>query len=164
MVNVEKYENTILFLAATQEDDAVHGSQKLASLLYYADFDRFEYKESMVSITGDTYRNRRMGPAPEAYLDIAKGMAERGLLAIAEEDKHTESRPAVVYKVLREPDMSVFDEGDRVILERVRRTYSRLSGAQLEALSRREAPWAGASLGESIPYEAAFYRGTNFDS
>ena len=42
MINAKKYENTILFLAKTQEDGAVHGRKKLAKLLYYADFDRFE--------------------------------------------------------------------------------------------------------------------------
>lgn len=50
-INERKYENVILYLIANMRDGMIHGKKKLAKLLYYVDFDRFEYKESMETIT-----------------------------------------------------------------------------------------------------------------
>lgn len=60
-INEQKYENVILYLIANMRDGMIHGKKKLAKLLYYVDFDRFEYKESMETITGDSYKHRPMG-------------------------------------------------------------------------------------------------------
>ena len=46
-INKSKYENTILYLISHMSDHKIHGKKKLAKLLYYVDFDRFEYNESM---------------------------------------------------------------------------------------------------------------------
>jgi len=37
-----------------------------------------------------------------------------------------------------------------------------LNGTQLEELSHAEAPYIGTELRSEIPYELAFYRGTDF--
>jgi len=65
----DKYENTILYLC-----DAVGGSlrgkKKLAKLLYYVDFDRYEYNESEKSVTGDVYKAWKMGPVPQHFSKV----------------------------------------------------------------------------------------------
>src|SRR3989344_2788337 len=40
--------------------------------------------------------------------------------------------------------------------------YGHLNGKQLEELSHAEAPYIGTELRKEIPYELAFYRGTDF--
>ena len=53
--DIEKYKNAILYLCSKSSDSAIHGKKKLAKLLYFADFDRFEYEESMQTVTGDSH-------------------------------------------------------------------------------------------------------------
>ena len=47
-IDEQKYENVILYLIANMRDGMIHGKKKLAKLLYYVDFDRFEYQLSYV--------------------------------------------------------------------------------------------------------------------
>lgn len=163
MLNTAKYENAILYFAEHQSDKTIHGRKKLAKLLYYADFDRFEYKQSMRTITGDTYENYPMGPVPNAYREVADSMAERGLLTITTKSEYAGKNATTLYRARVAPDLTVFDTDDRNILERVCTKYAGLNGTQLEILTHREAPWAGTALRETIPFEMAFYRGTNFN-
>src|SRR3989344_2830279 len=48
------------------------------------------------------------------------------------------------------------------MLSRIVTKYGRLNGKQLEELSHAEAPYVGTELRKEIPYELAFYRGTDF--
>ena len=50
----QKYANAILFLCQ-QLGGSITGKKKLFKLLYYIDFDNYEYRESMQSITGNDY-------------------------------------------------------------------------------------------------------------
>lgn len=71
-------------------------------------------------------------------------------------------RPTTVYSSDVKPDMSVFDEDDKRILERVIRHYGASSGRDLELRSHGEAPWRAVGEKEDIPFELAFYRETDF--
>ena len=48
------------------------------------------------------------------------------------------------------------------MLDRIAIKYGQLNGKQLEELSHAEAPFIGTELKKEIPYELAFYRGTDF--
>ncbi len=50
------------------------------------------------------------------------------------------------------------------MLERIVKKYGGLSGKQLEELSHGEAPYVASGLNEVIPYELAYYRGTEFEA
>ena len=63
---------------------------------------------------------------------------------------------------MAEPDLPVFDDEERSMLDRVVLKYGHLTGKQLEELSYAEAPYAGTKLREEIPYELTYYRGTDF--
>ena len=49
------------------------------------------------------------------------------------------------------------------MLDRITVKYGHLNGKQLEELSHAEAPYIGTELKKEIPYELAFYRGTDFN-
>ena len=68
-----------------------------------------------------------------------------------------------VYRCVAEPDISVFDEEEIKMLDRVITKYGHLTGKQLEELSHAEAPYIGTELRKEIPYELSFYRGTDFN-
>ena len=57
---------------------------------------------------------------------------------------------------------TAFDGEEKKMLDRVIMRYGHLNGKQLEELSHAEAPYIGTELRKDIPYELAFYRGTDF--
>jgi uncharacterized phage-associated protein len=157
----DRYENAILYLCDAL-GGSLRGKKKLAKLLYYADFDRYEYKESERSITGDTYKAWRMGPVPQHFADIIEGMQSEGLLATEEREETPGYLPTSIYVAKKKPDLSVFDSEDVQILQHVVAKYGKLTGKQLEELTHAEAPYIGTEPNGEIVYELAFYRGTDF--
>lgn len=160
-----KYENTILYLCEAL-GGRVLGMKKLYKLLYYVDFDRFEYKESMKTITGTTYRAIDMGPVPDrkTFNELIQSMLDRKIIKVRKVKIVKGYNDALEYKNLKEPDMEVFDKDDLTILERVINKYGKLNGNELEALTHSEAPWIATPLGEKMFFEMTFYRGTDFES
>jgi len=59
--------------------------------------------------------------------------------------------------------MSLFDEDEIFIMERVAEKYGQLTGKQLEILTHAEAPYIATEQNEVIDYGLAFYRETAFD-
>lgn len=160
-INKDKYCNTILYLISRMPDKKIHGRKKLAKLLYYVDFDRFEYQESMQSVTGDTYIHKMKGPYPNKMNTVIEYMKHHGLLEENDVNEYGENyRPTLVYSSSEEPDLSSFDDDDKYILNRVAEKYRRYNGEDLAEKSHGEAPWLSVDDGEVIPYEMAFYRGT----
>ena len=162
ILHTEKYENVILFLCSRIGASGVEGKKKLAKLLYYVDFDRFEFEESMLTITGDVYKRLPMGPYPESMTSIIEGLARKGSLKVSHRDNAAPYSPTTVYQACDEPDMSLFNDDDIAILERVAQKYLHLNGKQLENLSHEEAPWLAVDPTEVIPFELAYYRATDF--
>lgn len=154
-----KYYQTILFLCKKLGKE-VRGKKKLAKLLYYIDFDMFE--KNGRSITGDIYKSLPMGPFPSALQEITSEMETKNMLAVGKADKNDGYIPTEVYKSLIEADLSIFDEDEKKILNRVVEKYGGLNGKQLEDLTHAEAPYVGSKLKDEIPYELAYYRGTDF--
>lgn len=160
VVNRKKYQNAVLYLCRKLKGE-IRGKKKLAKLLYFADFDLYE--KTQKSITGDVYRAFPMGPVPAALEEITAEMTKRKML-IVEQVKEREGYNATeVYKCLIEPNTSVFNDEEKKMLDRIVVKYGHLTGKQLEELSHAEAPYAGTELRKEIPYELAFYRGTDFN-
>lgn len=159
--NISKYENTILYLCSAL-GGTLFGKKKLAKLLYYTDFDRYEYKESEKSVTGDTYEAWKMGPVPKSYSHIIDSLVKKSEMGINETEQANGYLPTIVYTALKNPNLSVFDEDDLAILNHVVKKYGQLTGAQLENLTHSEAPYVGTERNGEIVYELAFYRGTDF--
>lgn len=156
-----KYENTILYLCNAL-GGAVNGKKKLAKLLYYIDFDRYEYKESMQSVTGDSYKHWKMGPVPDSYTQVINLLEKQGKLAHSKTSGDAGYNPTEVFTSKSKPDVSVFDKDDIIIMDRVVKKYGGLTGKELETLTHQEAPYVGTELDEEIPYDLAFYRETDF--
>ncbi|MDR1440287.1 MAG: SocA family protein [Clostridiales bacterium] len=162
-INEAKYENAILYFCS-QLGGALRGRKKLAKLLYYADFDSYEYKESMQSVTGDSYTVLEMGPVPDNYKSVLLRLARAGQIEISRESEMPGGKPTEVYALAHSaaPNMLVFSEDERFVLARVAKKYGRLNGRQLEALTHAEAPYLATEPNCKIEYGLAFYRGTDF--
>ena len=157
-----KYDNTILYLCKSLGGSVV-GKKKIAKLLYYIDFDRYEFEESMQSVTGDTYKHWKMGPVPDNYTVRIDSLEVQGKLGHKSVDSGPEYQyPTEVFTCLSEPDLSVLDDVDLSIINHVVKKYGALSGKELEILTHKEAPYIATEPNEAIPYDLAFYRGTDF--
>ncbi len=157
----KKYQNAILYLCHKLKGE-VRGKKKLAKLLYFADFDLYEKIQK--SITGDIYRALPMGPVPAALEEITVEMEKKKMLGVEKLEEHEGYNATEIYKCLIEPDISVFNEEEKKMLDRIVVKYGHLTGKQLEELSHAEAPYIGTELRKEIPYELAFYRGTDFNN
>ncbi|MBQ8992137.1 SocA family protein [Candidatus Saccharibacteria bacterium] len=163
-INQKKYENVILYLCRGL-GGSISGKKKLAKLLYYVDFDHFEYRESMKSITGDKYKAWRMGPVPDCYMEIVDKLEKEGKLKRRSVPSDVPGmNPTEVFEMGAEPDESVFSEDEKYILDRVIKKYGGLTGKQLEVLTHQEAPFVATDQSEEIAYELSFYRGTEFEN
>lgn len=161
-INLEKYENAILYLCH-KLGGSVFGKKKLYKLLYYVDFDKFEYKESMNPVTGETYQAWKMGPVPVHFSEIIKDMQERSLLQHTQQETTPNYHPTDIYTAITDADETVFTEDEKFILDRVIRKYGQLTGKQLEDLTHAEAPYIATEASGDIDYELAFYRETEFN-
>ncbi len=159
ILNSKKYQNAVLYLCQKLNGE-VRGKKKLAKLLYFADFDFYEKNQK--SITGDIYHALPMGPFPTALDKITKAMIKSKNITIDQVEEREGYNPTEVYRSLKKTDLSVFDKGEIDMLDRVAMKYGHLNGKQLEELSHAEAPYVGTELKKEIPYELAFYRGTDF--
>jgi len=157
--NKKKYQNAILYLCQKLGNE-VRGKKKLAKLLYFVDFDLYEKRQK--PLTGDVYRAFPMGPFPSKLEEITEEMAKEKLLSIDNVEERDGYNATEIYHCIKKPDISIFEEEEKKMLDRVATKYGHLNGKQLEDLSHNEAPYIGTELRKEIPYELAFYRGTDF--
>jgi len=159
-LNEKKYRNAILYFANKVGKGSVRGRKKMYKLFYYLDFDFFEKYEK--PITGDVYHKLPMGPAP-SYLDaITEDLVKEDFLNVTKRKTGSGYRDTVVYKPLKESDLSVFSPKELGMLKRVVKKYGNKTGTELETLTHKEAPYLAVEEGEEIPLELAHYRGTSF--
>ncbi len=158
-LNQKKYQNAILYLCQKLKGE-VRGKKKLAKLLYFLDFDFYE--KTQKSITGDLYCKLPMGPVPKELEKITNEMVKKKMLQVESLEERHGYNPTEIYKSVVDPDISVFDQEEKKMLDRIVMKYGHLNGKQLEELSHAEAPYIGTELKKEIPYELAFYRGTDF--
>lgn len=159
-LNRKKYKNAVLYLCRKLGGE-VRGKKKLAKLLYFADFDLYEKRQK--SITGDVYKAYPKGPLPVGLNEILGELIEKKAIKTETvQEWGEEYAPTEIYKNVSEPDMSIFNQEEIKILDRVVRHYGHLNGEQLAELSHVEAPYTAARPYEEVPYEFTYYRGTDF--
>ena len=160
-LHTEKYKQVILYLCSKLGKE-VRGKKKLAKLLYFVDFDFFEKNQKY--FTGDKYKALPMGPFPVSLNEITQEMAKEKTLKIESKNEHSGYNATEVYTCLKEPKNNAFSGEEKEMLDRVIKKYGSLNGKQLEDLTHAEAPYIGTEPKKEIPYELAFYRGTDFNN
>jgi uncharacterized phage-associated protein len=162
-LDMEKYANVILFLC-NELGGKIEGKIKLAKLLYYVDFDHFQYKESMKSITGDTYIAKEMGPVP-AHLDEAIDYGVKsGKIAVETAQLFGLSNAINIFNSRQHLNPESFMLDEQLIMRVDARRLGHYNGAQLTGLTHHEAPFVATPINSKIDYELAFYREDEFGS
>ena len=160
-IRTEKYKQVILYLCSKLGKE-VRGKKKLAKLLYFVDFDFFEKNQKY--FTGDRYKALPMGPFPVSLNKITAEMAKEKTLKVESVNEHNGYNATEIYTCLKDPKVSIFSKDEIEMLNRVIKKYGNLNGKQLEDLTHAEAPYIGTEPKKEIPYELAFYRGTDFSN
>jgi uncharacterized phage-associated protein len=160
-INKEKYQEVILYLCQKLGGE-IKGKKKLAKLLYFADFDFYE--KNRISITGDTYYARKMGPLPILLDKMTQSLQKDNILEIQNIEEYCPNyTPTEIYRCTQAcPEPTHLSTQERQMLDRVAKKYGGLTGKQLEDLSHAEAPYSAANANEEVPYEFTYYRDTDF--
>lgn len=142
--NPEKFREAILFVL-----DKTGGlcEEKLARILYFIDFDYYEVVEE--HLMGATYRKKAIYAStsklkPTLRELIKTGKVEKGITK---------------YFSLKKPDLSLFNKGEKFMLDEVTEHYFR--GPEWDP-TQIDAPIMATKQNCTINYEAAFYRTPSF--
>ena len=150
--HADKFGNLVLY-AAQQHAVAPHfGKVLLAKVLFWSDFEHFA--RTGRSITGREYVKQPNGPVPDHYDSELSRMQRWGQLELAPEQvgPYTQQRPVA----LIEPDMSVFSETERDVIDRVIGQHQTMTASEASAYSHVTVGWQAARPGEHIPYGTAW--------
>lgn len=150
----KKYKQVILFLLNSGANNVHLGKVKLFKLLYYIDFDHFEFFKA--SVTGDSYRKLDYGPVPMHADVVLSEMAHEGLIAIdkVSTGDYTQYR----FRPLATPNSGMFSGSEMQALDQVVLKWANHTRADIVAATHGEAPWRAVQMGDEIPYTLAFYR------
>ena len=150
----EKLQQTILYFL--EHINNVHlGRTKLMKLLYFVDFDHYEFHGK--SVTGATYRKLPHGPYPDKVEKVIARMEKTGLVREVKNQHKTYTQHRLI-TLNGKFDPAKFTGAELQTLERVAADWADATAAQIEAATHREAPWAGTQDGKTIDYEMAEYR------
>lgn len=164
--NLSKYDKLLLLILAKLNGE-IKGKKKIWKMLYFLDFDMFEYDNR--SITGDMYEKYPMGPKPRDIEQELSGLEEKGFIKTKKEKSGEGYNDTCVYKLKNkftkqeiEKLESMFDKKERFIIKRDLKLYGNKNGSELEKISHREAPYNAVDPYQLMDYELSFYRDTEF--
>ena len=111
---------------------------KLNKLLYY--MDSLHFKSYGTSVTGITYRAIPHGPVPTCYDNIFSNLTNQSILI--SDWKEVKNRGAIeLFTTNSEPNMSVFSESEKEVLNTVIQKFKNTYTWDLVDLSHKEKAW-----------------------
>lgn len=147
-VEQEKYKNAILYFLKYCNNQHL-GATKLNKLLYYLDF--ISYRDREKSITGDRYIHKQYGPIPENVDFILKELQEEKYIEI-KRVSCGKNKDFFRHKLLKNPDISVFDGYEEKLLENICDEFSLWSTNKIVDQTHLEAPWFYSKPFEEVDY------------
>jgi len=164
--NLSKY-NKLLLLILAKSKGEIKGKKKIWKMLYFLDFDMFEYDNR--SITDDVYQKYPMGPKPRNIEQQLEELEKKGFIKTEKEKSGAGYNDTCIYKLenkfskqeIEELELK-FDKKERFIIERDLKLYGSKNGSELERISHNEAPYNAVDLYQLMDYELSFYRDTEF--
>ena len=124
---------------------------KMNKLLFYSDFLKYKYEG--FGFSGIEYRAITHGPVPDGYGEIYSRAAGVEM----EEYIYPNGTSGILLISNSEPDMSVFSDSEKEILQKVYLRFRDSSAGEISELSHREKGWIDCSKDKKlIPYSYAF--------
>jgi len=146
-LDLSKLFNAILYFCRGQHIPTT----KVNKLLFYADFKHF--KEYTVAITGARYARMPFGPAPDNYSYYFATLQEEN--AIEVEEIIFDQGAGEYFRSLRDPDLSIFTDGELKILAVVKENLKDFTARAISDMSHQEKGYIDTPMGHPISYEYA---------
>lgn len=151
-IKKEKYINALLYFISYCSNEKL-GITKLNKLFYYLDF--ISYRDRKESVTGETYVHLQMGPFAVQLQDKIIKEAKEKKLIIQKKDESLKFGERNRYQVLAIPDVSVFDDYEKELLDNICKTFKEWKTDQMIAQTHSEAPWVFSDANKSLDYKNA---------
>lgn len=151
-LNETKYTNALLYFVTKCGNDHL-GLMKLNKLFYYLDF--ISFRDRGESVTGETYLRLPKGPYASALDEkIIKSAVRKNLITHLQDDSEKFGKRNR-YAALVSPDLTVFNEYEKNLLENISRKFRDWSTDQMVAQTHTEAPWVFSKPEEPLKYSDA---------
>lgn len=148
-----KFKELVLYFSQRgHAEGLVIGSTKLNKLLFFTDFEAYAIHGEPV--TGATYQRLEHGPAPRELLWVRDQL-------LSDREVHWKEKQENEWDDVLiptgEPNMTLFSEDERAIIDRVFDEMRPLNATASSDLSHeKSAGWRVLENGETIPYESVF--------
>lgn len=151
--NLEKFKEILLYILNKVGSKPNIGETVLYKLLYFIDFNFYEkYEEQLI---GATYLKNHYGPTPIEFKKIIEEMKGKDVVRV--KDKYFQY-PQTKYLPLREPDLTKLKGTEIKTIDEVLEKLSDMNATEISDYSHNDVPWLTTEDGETIDYEAVFYR------
>jgi uncharacterized phage-associated protein len=148
----EKLRELTLYIALKSQEDPNFGKIKLNKLLFFADFAA--YVAHGRPITGTTYEVWECGPCVRGFYDLIGEFQKDGSGAMQVVQYFMYPQHRLV--ALRQPKLDGFRAEEIALVDRVIEAFRNKTGAEMTELSHGLHVWKAFSVGDTIPYTAAF--------
>jgi len=150
--NRQKYLNALVYFVTNCNNEKL-GIMKLNKLFYYLDF--ISYRDRDMSVTGEKYIHLPKGPfASTLQEDILKVARKSGLIE-QKEDVSKKYGKRNRFQTLKDPDLSIFDEYEKKLLDYLCVNFRDWSTDQMVAQTHSEAPWVFSKPSQVLSYKDA---------
>lgn len=151
-IRKEKYINALLYFISKCGNEKL-GITKLNKLFYYLDF--ISFRDRKESVTGEKYIRLPMGPFASNLQDkIIKEAKKKNLIKQSEEESSRFGKRNR-YEALTKVDMSIFDDYEVKLLNKICSTFKDWTTDQMIAQTHSEAPWVFSEPNKTLNYKDA---------
>jgi uncharacterized phage-associated protein len=147
-----KFGELMLYIASQSLADRAFGATKLNKIMFAIDFSAFGLWGH--SVTDADYVRLEHGPAPQGLPEVRDELVAEGRAAIQTREYYGKIQQRLV--ALTDPDMSIFTEKERRLIDDVIDALKSLNATQLSDWTHAMAPWLSAKENETIPYYTVF--------
>jgi hypothetical protein len=147
-----KMSELVLYIASKSRNDPNFGMTKLYKILFVIDF--ISYGVFGTPITDATYMHMEYGPVPNDTNRIRDRLTRERRASIEERQHFGKSQKRIV--ALVEPDMTVFSEDERRLIDDLIEEFEPFNATQLSEWTHRLIPWRVTTNLEVIPFDAVF--------
>lgn len=151
-----KFQELVLYISDSCQDDPTFGAVKLNKILFYADF--YAYRILGEPITGATYQKLPEGPAPRQMLPERRKLIASGRVKLVSQSYFSGVQqrlvPSAEYN--REMASEFITDRERMIVDEVISFFKGKTAREVSDYSHRERGWILVDYGEDIPYETAW--------
>ena len=158
----DKFRDLMLYLAHECRDADYFGSTKLCKLLYYCDFSAF--LRNGRPITGADYVKQAHGPMPARFYEIRNELVSDRQATVESRTvyHHTQDRLVPAFQDASELELRLAQDADEMkSIKETLTVMKDMTAAEASEYSHGELGWIVAQIGDTIPYESAYFVSEN---